>query len=182
MFSGTSSQLKSMVQTPTLCLRLGLKASYLIKLIVRAGMGPAHSNVAVGLDFFGISHYTLSPSILLLLLLSCPSVCVTNFSPESICLIVSQLAGDVSVTALLATCYPVEMWTFVCHNDQLHIAYSAKDKSGLESWPGSLSLWWTLLFHNVVLDSFLISYYPWTKDCHIVVLRLPVQGRGIPVL
>ena len=86
---GTISQIRSEGQTPSLCLRVGLKLSFLTKLIVRSDLtrlGSALSYAAIGLDCRGTSFDTLSssfssfpsPCILLLLMQ------VTNFtsSPE----------------------------------------------------------------------------------------------------
>ena len=50
---GTISQIRSEGQTPSLCLRVGLKLSSLIKLIVRSDLthlGSALSYAAIGLD------------------------------------------------------------------------------------------------------------------------------------
>ena len=63
-------QIWSRGQTPSLRLRVGIKLSFLTKLIVRAGqarLGSALSYAAIGLDCWGTSHDALSSSLLLLL-------------------------------------------------------------------------------------------------------------------
>ena len=89
---GTIFQFWSGRQTPSLRLRVGLKLSFLIKLIVRADqahLGSALSYAAIGLDCRGTSRDALSSSLLLLL-----SICmhVANFisSPEFLFFLVSQ--------------------------------------------------------------------------------------------
>ena len=75
---GTIFQIRSRVQTPSLCLRVGLKLSFLIKLIVRADqahLGSALSYAAIGLDYWGTSHDALNSSLFLPLTIcthSCP--------------------------------------------------------------------------------------------------------------
>ena len=77
---GTIFQIWSRGQTPCLHLRVGLKLSFLIKLIVRAGQacpGPAPSLCCYRLRLPGDSHDALSSSLLLPLSLSIhPSISI----------------------------------------------------------------------------------------------------------
>ena len=89
---GTFFQFLSGGRTPSLLLRVGLKLSFLIKLIVRP------SYAAIGLDCRGISHDALSLYLLFLSLspvyIHVSLIHVTNSasSPESLCLVLYQPA------------------------------------------------------------------------------------------
>ena len=150
----------------------------------------AHSYAAIGPECWGEFRWYMIPidplflclilSVFLLLpTLSRPNICVINFTfggsipsvPPCYCLCATCWRGHYSSTSNLLGMDSLALTSPII---------LSKRQSGCETWPGSLSGCWTLLFNNMLLTQFSCFGFD-CNDCHIVVLYIMTSVTCIPV-